>query len=73
MDGVHHPAPVPVVAVAHPVVELVCLEPEFSTAELEDCSEELLRLQSYVIKNQLVHPKLPTRDFGKREDPMGLP
>ena len=31
---------------------------------VEDCSEELLRQQSYVIKNQLGHPKPPTRGFG---------
>jgi len=27
--------------------------------DVEDCSEELLRQQSYAIKNQLGHPKPP--------------
>ena len=31
---------------------------------VEDCSEELLRQQSYAIKNQLGNPKPPTRGFG---------
>ena len=29
--------------------------------DVEDCSEKLLRQQSYAIKNQLGHPKPPTR------------
>ena len=29
--------------------------------DVEDCSEELLRQQSYAIENQLGHPKPPTR------------
>ena len=32
--------------------------------DVEDCSEELLRQQSYAMKNQLGHPKPPTRGFG---------
>ena len=28
--------------------------------DVEDCSEELIRQQSYAIKNQLGHPKPPT-------------
>ena len=31
--------------------------------DVEDCSEELLRQQSYAIKNQLGHPKPPPRWF----------
>ena len=31
--------------------------------DVEDCSEELLRQQSYAIKNHIGHPKPPTRVF----------
>ena len=31
--------------------------------DVEDCSEELLRQQSYAIKNQLGHPKPPIRGY----------
>ena len=36
-----------------------CLSPSFRLVHLdvEDCSEELLRQQSYAIKNQLGHPR----------------
>ena len=36
---------------------------------VEDCSEELLPQQSYAIKNQLGHPKPPTRSFGTQNTP----
>ena len=39
--------------------------------DVEDCSEELLRQQSYAIKKQLGHPKLPTRGFGTQNTPIG--
>ena len=39
--------------------------------DVEDCSEELLRQQSYAIKNQLGHPKPPTRGFGTQNTPIG--
>ena len=38
--------------------------------DVEDCSEELLRQQSYVIKNQLGHPKPPNRGFGTQKKPL---
>ena len=38
---------------------------------VEECSEELLRHQSYAIKNQLWHPKPPTRGFGTQIPPSG--
>ena len=34
------------------------LSPGFSTAEVEDCSQELLHRQSDDVKNQLGHPKI---------------
>ena len=39
--------------------------------DVEDCSEELLRQQSYAIKNKLGHPKPPTRGFGTQYTPIG--
>ena len=39
--------------------------------DVEDCSEELIRQQSYVIKNQLGHPKPPNRGFGTQNTPIG--
>ena len=39
--------------------------------DVEDCSEELLRQLSYAIKNQLGHPKPPTRGFGTQNTPIG--
>ena len=39
--------------------------------DVEECSEELLRQQSYAIKNQLGHPKPPTRGFGTQNTPIG--
>ena len=41
--------------------------------DIEDCSEELLRQQSYVIKNQLGHPKHPTTRNAKYPHPFGCP
>ena len=40
----------------------------FFHLDVEDCSEELLRQQSYAIMNQLEHPKPPTRDFRSQKD-----
>ena len=37
--------------------------------DVEGCSEELLPQQSYAIKNQLGHPKPPTRSFGTQNTP----
>ena len=39
--------------------------------DVEDCSEELLRQKSYAIKNQLGHPKPPTRSFETQNIPVG--
>ena len=39
--------------------------------DVEDCSEELLRQQSYDIKKQLGHPKPPTSGFGTQNTPIG--
>ena len=36
-------------------------QPDYVHLGVEDWSEELLRQQSYAIKNQLGHPKPPTR------------
>ena len=38
--------------------------------DVEDCSEELVRQQSYAIKNQFGHPKPPTRGFGTQNSPI---
>ena len=39
-----------------------------SPFDIEDCSEELLRQQSYAVNNQLGHPK-PTWGFGTQITP----
>ena len=39
--------------------------------DVEDFPEELLRQQSYAMKNQLGHPKPPTRGFGTQNTPIG--
>ena len=38
--------------------------------DVEEYSEELLCQQSYAIKNQLGHPKPPTRGFGTQNTPI---
>ena len=45
---------------------VAALEPRVlhCSPEPKDCSEELLRQQSCAIKNQLGHPKPPSRGFG---------
>ena len=40
--------------------------------DVEVCSEELLRQQSYAIKYQLGHPKPPARGFGTQNTPIAL-
>ena len=42
-----------------------CDQAGFSTAEVEDSSEEFLRQLSYAMKNQLGHPK-SQQAFGKK-------
>ena len=39
--------------------------------DVEGCSEELLRQQSYAIKNQIGHQKPPIRGFGTQYTPIG--
>ena len=39
--------------------------------DVENCSEELLRQQSYGIKNQLWHLKPPFSRFGTQNTPIG--
>ena len=38
---------------------------------VEDCFEELPRQQSYAIKNQLGHPKPPSKGFGAQNTSIG--
>ena len=56
------------------IYNLVDGGPEWSRVvhlDVEDCSEKLLRQQSYAIKNQLGHPEPPTRGFGTQNSPIG--
>ena len=49
----------------------VCIKFVLRQFDVVDCSEELLRQQSYAIKNQLGHPKPPTRGFGTQRPLLG--